>query len=96
MKHQGIFVTTEEPTDFLRTQYLPNVFLLPFHVRVTRNLNGGSALRAVLHNLDLQRVVMEGHLSYLNHVEGWVIIRTNLLEEEDNIYSLGTENPFVV
>ena len=47
-RRQDTFATIEEHTDYLRTQYLPNVHRLHFLARVMRNLNGGNVFLAVV------------------------------------------------
>ena len=47
-RRQDTFATIEEHTDYLRTQYLPNVHRLHFLARVMRNLNGVNVFLAVV------------------------------------------------
>ena len=47
-RRHDTFATTEEHTDYLRTQYPPNVHRLRFLARVMRNLKGGNVFLVVV------------------------------------------------
>ena len=96
MKHQDIFVTTDEPTDYSRTRYHRNVLPQHSRVRVMKSLNEGSAFPAALLLMGRQRLGMECHQSYKNLADEWVIIQISQLEEGDSIYLREMASHFVV